>query len=364
MSSKLPRHVLRIPQYEPGMPEEDLASGEGGGRPLKLASNENPLGPSPLAVEAARGALEQIHRYPDGSGRLLREALAARWSFPAEQIVLGNGSTELVELLARAFLGGTAGAVIAKQSFIMYRIAVLAAKGRCLEVALRDMRYDLPRMARECDRGTALVYIANPNNPTGTYVSAAEMEEYFRTVPASVLTVLDEAYGEYVEAADYPSGLDFLRQGRNLVVLRTFSKAYGLAGLRLGYALASREVVATLERLRSPFNTSRIAQSAGVAALQDVEHLSRSRASNRAGLHMLQAELGRRGIRHVSSVANFLLVDFERPGEDVYRGLLKHGVITRPMAAYGFPQAVRITVGAEAENARLLAALDHLAADS
>ena len=360
MSSRPNEPQPRFTPYVPGTAEEEVSAREGGEKPLKLASNENPLGPSPKALEAARRALEQSHRYPEGSGRLLREALSRRWRFPAEQIVLGNGSTEIVEMLARVYVGKGGWAVTATPSFIMYRIAVLAANGFVREVPLKKDRFDLQAMAEACDASTSLVYIANPNNPTGTYATQSELQDYFRTVPDSVLTVLDEAYAEYLDRADYPSGADFLRQGRRIIVLRTFSKAYGLAGMRIGYALASREVVSALDRCRSPFNTNRAAQAAALAALEDQEHLLRSRESNRSGLLYLERELASRGIRFTPSVANFLLVHCDQAAETVYSTLLQMGIITRPMQPYGLPKALRITVGTETENRRLLAALEQV----
>jgi len=358
LSRKPPDPFARITPYALGASEEEFPSVEGSERPLKLASNENSLGPSKLAVEAARRAMEQSHRYPDGSGRLLRGALANRLNLPSEQILLGNGSTELVELLSRTFLVRGGWAVMARQSFIMYRIAVRAARGRCREIPLREMRHDLEAMARACNPETGLVYIANPNNPTGTYVTTSDMERYFRCIPDSVITVLDEAYAEYLDRPDYPSGLNFLRQGMRVVVLRTFSKAYGLAGLRVGYALAPVDVIGTMEKIRSPFNTNRIGQAAALAALADSEHLERSRESNQLGLRFLEEAFRGRGMRFTPSVANFLLVHFDRPGEEVYASLLQDGVITRPMGPYDFPNALRITVGTPAENARLLSSLD------
>ena len=362
MSANPPDHISRITPYQPGKTEDDVPTAGGSEKPLKLASNENPLGPSPRAVAAARQTLDQCHRYPDGSGRLLREALSRRLRLPGQQILLGNGSTELVELLARTFLGRDGWAVMARQSFPMYRLAVMAVNGHCREVPLRNSRHDLIAMAQAADKDTLLLYIANPNNPTGTYVTAGELEEYFRQVPDSVITVLDEAYAEYLDLPDYPSGLESLRRGRRLVVLRTFSKAYGLAGLRIGYALAPENLVSEMEKIRSPFNTSRVAQAAALAALDDEEHLARSRNTNRTGLRILEQELRLRGVSFTSSVANFVLVHFGRPSEEVYQALLREGIITRPMTQYGFPEALRITVGAEGELRRFLGALDRVLA--
>lgn len=360
MSPRLPDHIARIAPYVPGTSQEDLPDAPGAPPPVRIASNENPLGPSPRAMEAARKALPHSHRYPDGSGRLLRQALSSRLHVPVKQVVLGNGSTELVELLARTFLGPDGWGVMAEQAFVMYKIAVMAVNGHAREVPLRDMRHDLEALAAACDERTVLVYIANPNNPTGTYASTAELRRYFERVPPGVITVLDEAYAEYIDRPDYPSGLEFLHRGERIVVLRTFSKIYGLAGLRLGYGLAPADVVEGIERIRSPFNTSRIAQAAALAALDDQEHVDRSRVLNREGMALLEGEFSARGLRFVPSVANFILLDVGRDAEGVYQALLGEGVIPRPVGAYGFPTCLRVTVGTGPENWRLLSALDRV----
>ena len=358
MNHRLPDHIAGIAPYVPGRPEESLGKIAGGGHPVKLASNENPLGPSPRALEAAFSALRRSHRYPDGSGHLLREALAERHRLPASQILLGNGSTELVELVARTFLGRDGWAVMAGQAFVMYRIAVLAVNGRAREVPLNGMRHDLEAMAAACGPQTVLVYIANPNNPTGTYVTAEQMERYFQRLPTGAITVLDEAYAEYIDRPDYPSGLDLLRHGKRIVVLRTFSKIYGLAGLRIGYCAAPADLVDGMERVRSPFNTSRVSQAAALAALEDRDHLERSRTENRAGMARLEEGLRRRGLRFVPSVANFVLMDVGREAEGVHQALLRQGVIVRPMASYRFPTSLRVTIGTEPQMELFLRALD------
>jgi histidinol-phosphate aminotransferase len=360
MSLRIPEHVLRISPYVPGKPVEEAARQTGLEDIVKLASNENPLGPSPRAVEAARDAALRANRYPDGSGYTLRQALAARHGFPASQVVLGNGSTELVEIVAKTFLGVGRTAVVADRAFIMYRIAVLAMNAPLVSVPLRDERHDLAAMAAACDARTALVYIGNPNNPTGTHVGRAAFAAYFAALPPHVLTVIDEAYFDYVEAEDYPDGLDFLRAGRNVLILRTFSKIHGLAGLRIGYGITAAEVARGLEAVRSPFNTSSIAQAAAHAALEDREHVARSRAENGREARFVQAELARRRLDFVPPVANFVLVHTPLPGEDLTQRLLALGVIVRPMETYGYRDAVRVSFGLHAENERFLAALDQV----
>jgi histidinol-phosphate aminotransferase len=360
MSARIPEHLSGLMPYVPGQSEESAGAGERFEAPVKLASNENPLGPSPRALEAARAELERSHRYPEGTGKQLREALGRRLGVPEKQIILGNGSTELVELLVRTFQGPEAYSVVPEGTFIMYRIAILAARGRLREVPLRDWRIDPAAVAAACDADTPLVFLANPNNPTGTYFTTSELEAYFRRVPRGVITVLDEAYREYLQQRDYPSGLDALRQGRTVVVLRTFSKAHGLAGLRVGYGVGPPDLIEAMEKVRSPFNTNRVAQAAALAALEDSEHLAATQETNRIGLEFLAAELARRGLEFTPSVANFYLVHFERDAEEVFRELLAEGVITRPMGPYGFARSLRISVGTPSQNQRLLGALDRV----
>jgi histidinol-phosphate aminotransferase len=358
MSVRIPEHLRQIAPYVPGKPIEEAARQTGRGDIVKLASNENPLGPSPAAVEAIHAAASRANRYPDGSGWALREELAARLGLGTGQIVLGNGSTELVEILAKAFLGGGRSAVVAAPAFIMYRIAVLAMNAQLVSVPLRDDRHDMAAMAAACDQRTALVYIGNPNNPTGTYVGRDAMREYFTRVPGHVLTVIDEAYFDYVGAPDYPDGLEFLRAGRNVVVLRTFSKIHGLAGIRIGFGATATEVASALEAVRSPFNTSSVGQAAALAALRDQGHVARSRAENaREGAYLMR-ELARRRIEFVPTVANFVLVRTPLAGEELHQRLLHEGVIVRPMEAYGYRDAVRVSIGLHAENERFLEALD------
>ncbi len=362
MTIRIPRHLRSFTAYVPGKPIEEVERQLGIRDAVKLASNENPLGPSPKAAEAIRQVAGRVHRYPDGNGYALRQALAARLAVPAAQIVLGNGSTELVELLAKAFLADGDGAVVADQAFIMYRIAVAAMAAPLTLVPLRDDRHDLRAMAEACDGRTSLVYVANPNNPTGTYVTRLEMEDYFRRVPPHVLTVLDEAYLDYVEAADFPDGLELLKGGKSLAVLRTFSKIHGLAGMRIGYAATLKDVAAALESVRSPFNTSVPAQAAALAALGDTAHVARSRTENARGARFLQEELSRRGVGFVPTVANFLLVRTGVSGEDMHQRLLRLGVIVRPMEAYGYPDGIRVSIGTGEELRKFLEALDRVLA--
>jgi len=353
----LPDNIASLDPYVPGKPISEVERELGLSDSVKLASNENPLGPSPKALEAARRALSDAHRYPDGSGWHLRETLGRLHGVPMDQIVLGNGSTDLVEILARTFLGRDGSAVMADQAFIMYRLAAMAVNGGARPVPLTAMRHDLRAMAAAVDAGTRLVFIANPNNPTGTHVTRSELGSFLDSIPPDVLVVVDEAYHEYVMAEDYPDAVDWVREGRRLAVLRTFSKAHGLAGLRLGYAVTTAEVRGAVERVRSPFNTNSVAQAAALAALDDTAHVARAREHNAREMAFLEESLRRLGVQFTPSVGNFVLVDTARDGDDLFARLLRRGVIVRPMRAYGLPSCLRVTVGTRRENGLFLQAL-------
>jgi histidinol-phosphate aminotransferase len=350
--------IERIRPYQPGTPIEEVARRLGADAPpeiIKLASNENPLGPSPRAIAAAQAELGRVHRYPEAEAPLLRDALAAHLNVHADEIVVGNGSNELLELLVRTFCTGEQRVVFAEPSFVVYRLACLAHGVPFTEVALDGYTHDLPAMARAVSPGTRLVFIANPNNPTGTYVGRKALNAFLDVIPKDVLVVLDEAYAEYADASDYPNGLEFRQQHPNTIVVRTFSKIYGLAGLRLGYAVMPRELAGYVHRVRAPFNVSSIAQAAGVAALGDREHVQKSRDLNLTEKAFMQQRLGALGLRVVPSQANFLLVDIKRPSPSVYEAMLTHGVIVRALPP--LPSMLRISLGTRAENERCLAAL-------
>jgi len=352
--------IERIRPYQPGTPIEEVARRLGSAAPpeiIKLASNENPLGPSPLALAAAQAELARVARYPESEAPLLRQALAQHLDVPVEEVVVGNGSNELLELLVRTFCAPDQHVVFAEPSFVVYRLACLAQGVDFSEVALdAGYRHDLPAMARAVGPRTRLVFIANPNNPTGTHVSRSELSAFLDSVPPNVLVVLDEAYAEYADAKDYPDGLELRRRHPHAIVLRTFSKIYGLAGLRLGYAVMPRELAGYVHRVRAPFNVSSIAQAAGVAALRDREHVERTRALNLSEKAFVQAGLERLGLDVVPSQANFFLVDLKRPAGAVYEALLTHGVIVRALPP--LPSMLRITLGTRHENERCLSALE------
>ncbi len=352
----VPAFIREIDPYVPGKPIEEVER-ELKLRAVKLASNENPLGPSPLAVEAARKALADANRYPDGGGYYLREKLAARLGVPMDNILLGGGSTELIDIAARTLLNHGDEGITSAGSFPMYYISIRAAGARLVEIPLRNYAFDLEALACAATPRTRLIYLANPNNPTGTMFTADALDAFLARVPESVVVVLDEAYYEYVERPDYSRSLERVHQGRNLVVLRTFSKVYGLAGLRIGYAVGPEALLAEMNKVRSPFNTSGVAQAAALAALDDVEHVRRSVESNRAGLRQLGEGLAALGVAWVSSAGNFLLVTLNSDAIPVADALVKRGVIVRPMGWMGFPNAIRVTVGTRQENEKFLGAL-------
>lgn len=356
-----PEYIKRLAVYVPGKPIEEVQRELGVGEIVKLASNENPLGTSPKALAAIREALPALNRYPDGGGYALRRAIAARHNVDLDQVILGNGSCELIEMIARAYLADGDEAVISQQSFVMYELAVNQVNGRPVAIPTTPGRgHDLAAMAAAITSHTKLVYIANPCNPTGTYVTREELDRFFETVGDRVLVVMDEAYFEYVDRSDYPDGLEDLRAGRNVIALRTFSKIYGLAGIRVGYGIAAPEVIATLNRVRSPFNTSSLAQAGALAALDDAQWAQRSREHNLRELAFLSTELTRRGVRFTPSVTNFILIEFDADVRELFVEFQKLGVIIRPVGGPGLAGCARVSVGLREENEKFLYALDRM----
>jgi len=348
--------VRTLQPYVPGKPLEELERQYGVQNAIKLASNENPLGPSPLALAAARAALPDIARYPDGGGFALKRALSARLGVDTGQITLGNGSSDVIEFAARIFLAPGDEAVFSQHAFAMYRIITQAIGGRCVEVPARDWGHDLDAMARAVTAHTRLVFITNPNNPTGTWFGRAALRAFLERVPTRVLVVLDEAYFEYADDPDYPDGIALLNEFPNLIVARTFSKVYGLAGLRVGYSLSSAALADLLNRVRPPFNVNSLALAAAEAALADDEHLRKTVQLNRDGMHQLADGFRGLGLAHIPSAGNFVCVEVGDAAR-VYEQLLRRGVIVRPVANYGMPRHLRVTVGLPEENRRFLEAL-------
>jgi histidinol-phosphate aminotransferase len=359
----LPPWSSRIRPYPPGKPVEEVER-ELGRTAIKLASNENPLGPSPKAQDAVRNYLSQMHYYPDGGGFYLRRKLAEIHSLGTDEIILGAGSTELMELAAKTFLEAGDEAITSESAFYMYRLAIEDMGTGLVMTPMRDKTFDLAAMAHAVTQRTKVIYLGNPNNPTGTMFNAADLDRFLDAIPPRILVVLDEAYYHYVQRPDYSHSVDYVRAGRNILVLRTFSKVHGLAGIRLGYGMGHRELIECLNRIRSPFNASSLAQVAGLAALDDHEHVARSVEMNGQEMKFLTQELTLMGVRYTPSVGNFLLVDTGRDCEEDFIRLLHEGVIVRPMKLYGFPTSLRVTVGIHEENQQFVEALQRVAASS
>ncbi len=351
----------RIRPYPPGKPIEEVER-ELGHPAIKLASNENPLGPSPKALEAIRKSIDRINFYPDGHGYYLRQRLAEIHGLEMNQIILGAGSTDLIELVAKTFLVAGDEAITSESAFYIYRLAIDEMGAGLVQTPLKNMGYDLQAVARAVSQRTKVIYIGNPNNPTGTMITAEEFERFLDAIPARVLVVLDEAYYEYVQRHDYSLSVDLVRQGRNLLVLRTFSKVHGLAGLRIGYGVGHPELIEALNRVRSPFNANYVAQVAALAALEDTEHVKRSVETNRREMKFVTGELALLGVRYTPSVGNFLLIDTGRDCEEDFARLLHEGVIVRPMKLYAFPTSQRVTIGTHEENEQFLEALKRVMA--
>ena len=347
--------------YVPGKPIEEVAREYGVPDCAKLASNENPLGASPRALAAVRDALERVHLYPDGSCHALKRKLAERHGVDPAEVVVGAGTNEILTLIARTFLAEGEEALLSENTFLVYRLAVQACGRRAVSVPMKGHRYDLEAMARAVTPRTKLVFVANPDNPNGSYVTSQELDRFLERIPDRALVVLDEAYFEFVDAKDYPDGAELRRRRPRLVVLRTFSKIHGLAGLRVGYGLCEPDVANYLDRVRDAFNVGALAQVAALAALDDHAHLEATRAVTSAGRALFMRELPRFGFRVVPSVTNFVLAETDQSGDGLFRALLPHGVIVRPMTAYGMPEAIRISIGTPSENERLLRALEKVA---
>lgn len=339
---------------ELGLPESEI---------VKLASNENPLGPSPLAVEAIRNSLRDLWLYPDGNGHDLKAAIAAKHGVSMDQVTLGNGSNDLLVLLAEAFLTPASSAVYSQYAFAIYALAVQETGARAIVVPAHPpghemaLGHDLAAMLAAIDASTRLLYIANPNNPTGTWNNAAQLRAFLGRVPQDVIVVLDEAYFEYARRVDCPDGMQLLEQYPNLVVLRTFSKAHALAGVRVGYAVSHPEVADMLNRVRQPFNVGIPGLVGAAASLNDPAQPARALKLVEEGLAQLGAALPRLGVKLYPTAGNFVLADVEQPGHAVYERLLRHGVIVRPVGGYGLPSCLRITIGTAPQNERLVAAL-------
>ena len=348
--------VQSLESYQPGKPIEDVQRELRLRSVVKLASNENALGPSPKAIAALRQAAGELHRYPDAACTVLKARLARHLKIASAQLCVGNGSDELLVLALRAFVDPGDDVVVADPTFLIYRIQAQACGARVISVPLKNLRYDLPAMRRAVTPQTKLVFIANPDNPTGTYVTAKELEAFLADLPPEVIVVLDEAYYEFVDAADYPRSLSYVDQA-SVLVTRSFSKAYGLAGLRIGYGISQPSIIRALEAVREPFNVNRLAQAAAAAALDDAAFLRRTRQMTREGRDYLERALARLQLRTIATVTNFLLIELGPKASDVAQALLRKGVIVRDMRAWKLDAFIRVTIGTMPENRRFIAAL-------
>ncbi len=348
---KPPEYVSAIKPYVPGKPVEELERELGIRGSIKLASNENPVGPSPLAVEAIRDAAPGLNRYPDGGGYYLRNALSEKLSVGPDNIILGNGSNELLDIAAKTYMRPGDDAVMAQPSFVVYAMSVQSMGCRAVQVPLKEYTHDLGAMLKAVTGKTRMVFIANPNNPTGTINKKDEFDAFMERLPDGVLVVMDEAYYEYVSDPGYADSMKWFRAGKDILILRTFSKIFGLAGLRIGYGIARPDIITEMNKIRPPFNTNTMAQTAALGALRDYDHVRRSVEINEKGKKYLYEELQRLKLKFVPTEANFIYVPVE-DSPNLYERLLRFGVIVRPMGP-----AIRVTVGLPEENRRFVEAL-------
>jgi histidinol-phosphate aminotransferase len=357
MKPKVPDYILSIKPYKPGKPIEELEREYGIKNSIKLASNENPLGPSPRAMAAMQSAMGNLHRYPDGSGYYLIRKLAEKLAVGPDRIVLGNGSDDVIGMLARAYLEPGDEAVMTASSFLMYEIFVRSVNAVPVFVPLNAMSVDLPAMLAGVTPRTRMVFLNNPLNPTGAYITRADFETFLNGLPDHVVVVLDEAYIEFARAQDCLDGLSLAAGDRPIAVLRTFSKAYGLAGIRIGYGVMPEAMAAVLNRIRQPFNTSLLAQAGAVAALDDDAFLKQTRKLVHEEIDYMQAAVRAMGLTCYPTQANFFLIDVRQDAGRVFEAMLKKGVIIRSMTSYGYPSHIRVNAGRREENQRFLNAL-------
>ncbi len=349
--------ILKIASYIPGRSIEEVQKEFGAKRWTKLASNENLLGPSPKALTAIRKELSKIYLYPEGPCTALRKALAERFAVSERMVVVSNGADNLILMIANAFVNEGDEVVTADPTFPVYTNATQIMGGKAIGVKLNDFTHDLDGMLKKVSRKTKLVFICNPNNPTGTTVSVEALNAFLSRLPKRVVVVLDEAYGDFVEDAFYPNGLDYIKERRQIIVLRTFSKVYGLAGLRIGYALGREDLVSCLYQVRDPFPVHRLAQVAALAALNDEEHAIKSIQLVYEGKRYLYKELDKAGLFYVPSEANFIFIDFKKDSERVFQAFLEEGIIIRPGKVWGYPTFARVTIGRMEDNRRFVKAL-------
>lgn len=354
---KVTDRIKRLIPYHPGKPIDEVKRELGLSDVIKLASNENPLGPSPMAMQVVRDKLSLIHNYPASGCFELCQKVADKLGVSTENLVFGNGSDDIIHLLGVTYLEAGDEVITGDPSFVRYEAAAILNQAVCHLVPLRNCSFDLDAMAARISDHTRIVFIANPNNPTGTIVARSALEKFINRLPERSILVLDEAYYEYVECADYPNALEYIKAGCNVVALRTFSKAYGLAGLRIGYAVARPEIAEHLNRVREPFNVNLVAQMAATAALDDSDHLQRTREANRSGKIQLADGFHHLHLKFLPTEANFYWVDVGRDSREVFEHLLHTGVIIRTGDIFGASSFIRVTIGTKEENDRFLSAL-------
>ncbi len=352
--------IFDLKPYTPGKPVEEVKRELGLEDIIKMASNENPLGPSPQAIEALRDSLNTIHFYPDSNCFYLKQRLITFLGIQDNQLMIGNGSDELLKLLVETFINRGDEVIFGSPSFSEYEFTATIMGAKCIAVPLIDFKHDLPAMADAITDKTKIIYLCNPNNPTGTAVSREEVDEFMTRVPDDVIVIFDEAYFEYNECSDFPNGLDYLQQGRNVIVSRTFSKIYGLAGLRIGYMVTTPDIVAAVERVTEPFNVNLLAQIAALAALDDNDHVEASQKMNSEGKAYLYTEFDKMGLKYVPTEANFIFVDTGQDCKEVFKKLMLKGVIIRTGDIFGYPTYIRVTVGNSSENQRFIKALQEI----
>lgn len=360
VQSKARKEIFSLKPYIPGKPIEEVKRELGLNSIIKLASNENPLGASPLALAALREGLNKIYLYPDANAYELKQELASFWQIPAEQLVVGNGSDELLLIIAQTFINPRDEVIYAKETFSVYASTSSIMGAQTLAIPLKEYKYDLGAILAAINPRTKIVYICNPNNPTGTIIEKKELDLFMQELPSDILVVFDEAYGEYVGDPAFGSGLKYLREGRNIVLLKTFSKIYGLAGLRIGYAITTAAIAAAFERVREPFNVNIAAQIAARAALRDNDFVQNSRQNNLQGKDYLYREFKQLSLDYIETQANFILLDTGRDCQKVFQFLLLRGVIVRTGDVFGYPTFIRISIGTMEENRRFINALKEM----
>ncbi|NIT14068.1 MAG: histidinol-phosphate transaminase [Candidatus Dadabacteria bacterium] len=353
-------YVRDLIPYLPGKPVEELQRELGITEAIKLASNENPLGPSPKALDSLRDKLADINWYPDGDCFYLKEKLSARLGVSSEGLIVGNGSNDVIEIAARTFMKPGDEAIMGEFAFIVYPLVTKAIGAKAVISPMPVLRHDLKDMYKRISAKTKMIFLANPNNPTGTMVTKQELEWFLEMVPEEIIILVDEAYFEYVDSEDYPNSLDYQKSRDSIITVRTFSKIYGLAGIRLGYGVGSEDIISYMNRVREPFNVNSLAQTAGISALRDYEHVNKSIQINDEGKKYMQTEFDKMGIKHFDSYTNFILIDLQADPIPIYNELIKQGVIVRPVGGYGLNTHLRISIGLMEQNVRFITALKNL----